>query len=261
VKLVTIDRKPEYETDYNINPDLYLRIVYQCHSCKAYINFHSLLDKNFYSGEYNKAITLGTIENRFNRIISLPNSTSDNKQRVKRIVTFFNEHIPVRENPRLLDVGSGTCVFPYEMKSNGFQTSCIDPDEAAIMHARNNVQVDNAHHGDMFNFKTDQKFDLITFNKVLEHFKDPADHLTESGKYLKKDGLIYIELPEGDRIVKTNRINKRAEFAIEHYIIFNTPSIKKLAENCNMEIVYDNIITDPSGKYTIFAFLRFGRRD
>jgi len=259
--LLTIDRKPDYETDYHISPDQYHRKIYQCTSCHAYINFHNLLDEDFYSGEYNRAIVSGTIEKRFYKIISLPESSSDNKQRVKRVVSFMDQIMPPTKRLWVLDIGSGTCVFPYEMKLKGYYTSCIDPDESAIRHAKNNVRVDHAHHGDIFNFRSECKYDLITFNKVLEHLKDPANHLKEASRYLNSKGIIYIELPEGDRIVNNNRIRERAEFAIEHYTIFNRSSIRKLADNCNMKIIKDEVITDPSGKYTIFAFLSFNRRD
>jgi SAM-dependent methyltransferase len=242
-------------------PDHYLRTIFQCQSCLAYINFHDLLDEDFYTAAYNEAITLGNLEKRFQKIMALPKEASDNKQRVNRIISFMNKNVSRKAQPHVLDVGCGTGVFPHEMKTKGYFTACIDPDESAIAHARKTVKVDMAHHGDLFDFTTKEKFDLITFNKVLEHLKDPVKHLIEATRYLKNDGVVYIELPEGDRIVEEEKIRERAEFAIEHYIIFNDTSVKKLAELSKMSMFEAEVITDPSGKYTIFAFLRLSRRN
>lgn len=261
LELVRIDQKPEYETDYHIDPSDYMRIIYQCKSCAAYINHHHLLDEDFYSGEYNQYIALGTIEKRFEKIIALPAISSDNKQRVDRIISFLSRSASFRQVPRVLDIGSGTCVFLYEMKQRGFHTTCIDPDKSAIRHARDHVGIEVVHHGDIFDFKSSTNFDLITFNKVLEHLRNPVDHVKEAVKYLKNDGILYIELPEGDRIVRDNMIDIRAEFAVEHFLIFNERSLIRLAEAGNLEIIENKIITDPSGKYTIYAFLRFSGRN
>jgi len=255
-KVITISEKPIVEVDYGISNDNYYREIYQCNNCGTYNNIHNLIDENFYKGDYNKSITKEKFENRFNKIINLPESKSDNKKRVLRVINFLNTNIYSKNKLNILDVGSGTCVFLYEMKKHNIITNCIDPDPVAIKHSNEIVKVDNSHCGDIYSFKSNEKFDLISFNKVLEHIKTPINQINEALKYLKENGVLYIELPEGDRISKDKLIDKRAEFALEHYTIHNISSINMIAKLCDLKILELNIITDPSGKNTIYAFLK-----
>ncbi len=250
----TVVKKPTVEVEYNIPPHQYLRHIYQCLNCGVYYNHHNLLDKNFYKSAYNASIEEGIIYKRFERIINLDSKNSDNKNRVKRIDNFFQR--TKNTNSKVLDIGSGTCVFLYEMKKLGFKTFCIDPDLSAINHAENVVKVNGAYRGDIMNINIKHRFDLISFNKVLEHIKNPVEHLKKSRDYLKNKGILYIELPEGDRINKDNIINSRSEFAVEHYTIYNEKSINKLLSVSGFELLKSEIITDPSGKYTIYAFAK-----
>ena len=45
-------------------------------------------------------------------------------------------------------------------------------------------------------FKFKKKFDLISFNKVLEHLKNPIMLLKSSKRFLNKNGIVYIEVPD-----------------------------------------------------------------
>ena len=40
-----------------------------------------------------------------------------------------------------------------------------------------------------------KKFDLISFNKVLEHVKNPIMLLKSSKRFLNENGIVYIEVP------------------------------------------------------------------
>ena len=254
-KIISIHKKPSVEVDYGISIEDYHREIHQCQNCGTYNNFHDLIKDDFYEGFYNKSITKEKFQHRFKKIINLPESVSDNKKRVKRIIRFLQKNILTENNYNVLDVGSGTCVFLHEMKKYNIITNCIDPDPIAIGHAKEIVKVNNSHCGNIFNFYSTNKFDLISFNKVLEHVKNPIDQINESLKYLNNDGVLYIELPEGDRIYNDNLISERSEFAVEHYTVHNISSIKMIAKICDLKIRDLNVVTDPSGKYTIYAFL------
>lgn len=119
-----------------------------------------------------------------------------------------------------------------------------------------NVKVDAAHCGSLADFDSKETYDLICFNKVLEHVKNPIENIKESLKYMSKESILYIEMPEGDRIVQNNQISSRAEFAVEHYTIYNEDSMKKIAELCELKVLSLETLTDPSGKNTIYAFYK-----
>jgi len=251
-----INSKPDVEVDYGIPPALYQRSIYKCSNCGVYFNDHNLINFNkFYQGKYNNSISKESLLKRFNKIIDIPKNKSDNHSRVQRVTEFLrSKHQDILEL-KVLDVGSGTCVFLNEIKKHIKNIYCIDPDPVAIDHAKNIVGVTDAHLGNILNYSPSITFDFISFNKVLEHVIDPINNLRTAKNFLNKNGVVYVELPEGDRILNINLIAKRAEFALEHITIFNEQSIKYLADKSGFNVLDFSIITDPSGKYTIISFL------
>jgi SAM-dependent methyltransferase len=254
-EIARLNRKPEGETDYGIPASEYHRVITQCLHCQVYTNQHDLLTSAMYEGDYNASITLGGIRERYDKVMNLPPEKSDNRQRVQRIANFLQSQSLALDNCDVLDVGSGTCVFLGALQQLGPRCACIDPDPQAVAHAKNDVGVSLAHCGTLEDFPYEKKFDLITFNKVLEHVKDPVSILKKSGEFLKEKGFVYVELPEGSRAEQQGIVAKRQEFFVEHYTIFNEASFLELATRAGFESLRENVITEPSGKLTIYGFL------
>lgn len=257
IVLKRITLKPEGETDYGIAPQDYYREICLCNNCRVYFNRHNnLIPDGFYEGHYNASIKMGDLDRRFNKIISLPFHSSDNKNRVLRIVNYLyqNDYNPSKMN--VLDVGAGTSVFLHEMKKFGFQTFCIDPDPSSTKHAIESVHVNDAYTGTLETFDSVQKFDLITFNKVLEHIINPVSALKLARKFLSNEGIIYVELPDGSPSIEKDEIENRSEFFLEHYTTFNKPAFEFLVNSSGYTMLKLEQITDPSGKFTILGFLR-----
>ena len=98
------------------------------------------------------------------------------------------------------------------------------------------------------------KFDVITFNKVLEHLKlnNIKEVLKKSKLLLKNKGIIYIELPSST----AKKINLyRQEFYFEHYNIFSIRSFRLLIKSIGFKIIYIKDIIEVSKKYTIRAII------
>jgi 2-polyprenyl-3-methyl-5-hydroxy-6-metoxy-1,4-benzoquinol methylase len=257
--LVSLDTKPNGEVDYTIPTDKYYREIHQCNNCGVFFNAREedLIPNDFYEGQYNEnaAITIGNLATRFNKIINLPFSNSDNKNRVLRIVNYLYQKDFKIKGMNVLDVGAGTCVFLHEMKKFGFNTNSLDPDPSSAKHSEETVKVDHAYCGTLDSVSFKQKFDLITFNKVLEHVKDPIRILKQAKELLSAEGLIYVELPDGTQIAKEQNYINRAEFFIDHHTIFNEESYTFLLKSAGFTCERVQQIVDPSGKYTIFGFL------
>ena len=257
--LAEISRRPEVEIDYKIPENLYFRKIYQCQDCSVYFNSHDLIDfTSFYGGHYNQSITpTQSIDARFNRIINIPFELSDNKQRVKRIIEKLQKEYPDNKTPKVLDVGSGTCVFLYELLKNlSIDAFCIDPDNASIDHVSKNIPQITAQAGTIADISSEQKFDLITFNKVLEHVIDPINELSSTKRILHPSGIIYLELPFGDDIARNHSFSENAEFNVEHITIYNIRSVEYLAIRAGFKTIEIETVMDPSGKHTIYAFLK-----
>jgi 2-polyprenyl-3-methyl-5-hydroxy-6-metoxy-1,4-benzoquinol methylase len=254
-----VHSKPELETDYGITPDNYFRKICQCQECSAYFNSYpsNLLPEAFYSGFYNSSIDSGKLIERFNRITSLSFEQSDNKQRVKRITDFLEKSEEYHLNTmELLDVGTGTGVFLHEMKKYIKNIFCVDPDPHSVELVKELISVNNSWVGSVENIPRSYNFDLLSFNKVLEHVESPTELLENSIKYLKENGVVYIELPYSDLIISEGKEKVRAEFFIEHLVIYNHSSLNYLIEKTGLVSVYTDVIVEPSGKHTIFAFCK-----
>ena len=199
----------------------YHREVLRCERCGHFISVHDMDDRQLYDGQYvNSTYGDRGIGVAFDRVISLDPTKSDNEGRAKRIQEFAGHHMNLdagNGTPGLLDVGSGLCVFPYRMKAVGWDCTALDPDPRAVSHAKEVVGVTGVC-GDFLTVQLNRRFDLVTFNKVLEHVKDPVEMLARAGDYLKPGGFVYVELPDGEVAVQEGP--EREEFFIEHHHIF-----------------------------------------
>ena len=253
--LKLISQKPKNETYFGFDKNRYKREIKKCDHCLVYNNFHNMDLDDLYNYKYNANTYKGNIIFHFNKIMKLPYEESDNKNRVKRIIDYFREKSVALERISLLDVGSGLCVFPAEAIKHFATVSCIDVDQITIDHAKNNVGVHEAIKGNFKDIELNKKYDLITFNKVLEHIPDPSDLLIKARDLLTENGIIYIELPDGETSSEQGGFLDREEFFIEHYTIFNIPSVKFLAKSAKLSCVVLNAIHEPSDKYTIYSFM------
>lgn len=233
----------------------YYREIHRCCNCNVFLNFHQLLDAQFYEGRYNQCIPEKLAE-RFERIVALSFAESDNKQRVERIVSFVDEYVSTAGRVRVLDVGTGTGVFPFEMHRRGFRVFCVDPDKAAIDHVLARKCVEDAFVGSIESVPDGMQFHVITFNKVLEHVRDPVSLLAGASALLSPGaGFVYIELPEGERSYAEGVYPVRQEFFAEHLMVFNLPSVEVLARAAGFALVKSFVFDDPSGKRSLCAFL------
>ena len=81
-------------------------------------------------------------------------------------------------------------IFLYEMKKKDIKLKELDLDKRyANFLKKKEIKV---FVNKIENLDIKEKFDLITFNKVLEHVKNPSKFLKNSIKFLKNNGLIYI---------------------------------------------------------------------
>ena len=230
----------------------YRRELYRCSRCGHYISVFALA-ADFYGGAYVDA-TYGDddgIRRTYERIMALPSERSDNTGRVARVVEFAGRHLAPGART-ILDVGSGLCVFLARMKQAGWQGTALDPDPRAVRHARETVGVD-AVCGSL---PADglARHDVVTFNKVLEHVEDPIALLAHSRALVHDHGFVYVELPDGECAAREEGFG-REEFFVEHFHIFSLASVANLAERAGFEACVIERLREPSGKFTLRAFL------
>jgi len=208
-----------------------------------------------YSGLYNEATYSNAILDKYDKIMALPFEKSDNKQRVSRIVKYLKDNSYKIHRMKVLDVGSGLGVFLGELIKEGVEAHCIDPDPTSVKHAINNIGVQSAFIGGFEDYHSEQKFDLITFNKVLEHVTNPVELLKKAKTHLNTNGQVYLELPDGKNAASNDGYINREEFYIEHYTVFENNSLIYLAKRAGFRVGKILSLHEPSDKHTIFSFL------
>ncbi|MDO8633696.1 MAG: class I SAM-dependent methyltransferase [archaeon] len=100
-------------------------------------------------------------------------------------------------NPgRILDVGCGSGFFLEKMLEKGWNCSGQEVSRYSLPYLEK-VRKKGAEvfYGDIKNFKSAQKFDLITLYHVIEHVNDPVLVLKKIRKLLKAGGTLFIATP------------------------------------------------------------------
>lgn len=258
VEIIRYDRPPEGETRFpSFSGEHYCRSYERCQECGLFRGRLPIAISQLYSNEYMEATYGDRLRVTFDRIMSLPNEQSDNTQRVHDIIDFFAKwwrvH-PRRDSsaPEALDVGAGLCVFLARLREFGWHCTALDPDPCALKHAREVVGVATLE-GDFLQVPAERQFDLIAFNKVLEHVADPLALLQRSAEFLVPCGIVYVEVPDAEMAIREGA--HREEFFIEHLWVFSASSLVLLAKKSRLMLQRLERLREPSGKYTLRAWL------
>lgn len=77
-------------------------------------------------------------------------------------------------------------------------------------------------------------FDIVIMRQVLEHIGNPRALIREIKKKILKDGLLYLEVPNGAKSYNKSRFH---DFYYEHVSYFTKSSLTLLLENENFEVL------------------------
>lgn len=248
------DAPPSGETKFDLSDQSYKRAYYRCENCGHFTGHHHLDLSALYSGDYVDA-TYGGLEGmnvRLKKILGLPPEKSDNTGRVERVKDFSSKRFTTGQRVSVLDVGAGIGVFPAAVEKLGWTVTAIEPDHRTVTHLKRNVNI-RAFGEDLFDLSPKQLgyFDLVTFNKVLEHVESPVELLRKSSEFLSQQGAIYVELPD---IAAADDDKEREEFFIEHHHVFSPASFAVLGDKSGLSLLQLSRLREPSGKYTLAGF-------
>tara|TARA_B100000579_G_scaffold389661_1_gene363633 strand:- start:296 stop:1114 length:819 start_codon:yes stop_codon:yes gene_type:complete len=244
------NKKPKLETNFNLNKEDYYREFYKCKNCEHMFSIMKMDFENIYTKLYTDSTYGKNIHKKFKEIINLPIHKSDNENRFK-FIKNISENLLKKQNIKILDVGSGLGVFPWRAKKERWDVTALDPDKNNIKHIKENINIKTIQ-GDFLKTIITEKYDIITFNKVLEHLKNPIEMLIKAKKNLKKKSFIYVEVPS---VVAAKKGKNREEFFIEHFHVFSRKSLQILSRKCKLNSLNFKTLIEPSGKYTLRGVL------
>ena len=117
---------------------------------------------------------------------------ADTQMYLKRL-KFISKH---KSSGQLLDIGSGKGEFISIASKVGWSAMGIEPSKEFCAYARETYHVETIQGYLDDNISIPKSnFDVITLHHVLEHMNAPAAQLMTISKYLKSDGIIFIEVP------------------------------------------------------------------
>jgi 2-polyprenyl-3-methyl-5-hydroxy-6-metoxy-1,4-benzoquinol methylase len=187
--------------------------LYKCESCG--IIFINTMPASDHLDTYYRDVWLND-EN----IISTSEDMEINYEiQAEERVKYLKRFIKNINNLKVLDIGSGYGYLYDSFNKMGFKdvryfATDSNHENLASMAARGiNAYKDLGE-------VAEKDFDLITLCFVLEHVSDPVGFLKDALKYLKKNGLLFIDLPERDDTFKA--------ILEPHLLVFTTKSLNYL---------------------------------
>lgn len=235
----------------------YHRELHRCSQCAHLRECINADLTALYQGDYVATVwgDRSKILRTYERINALPPEQSDNVGRVSFIHSFLRAQRPETFTPtssRLLDVGAGLGVFPYRMKQAGWECVALDMDPVLVEHIQDTVGI-CAVAADVTTVEGLGHFDLVTFNKVLEHTEDPISILASVKRLLRPGGYVYVELPDAEAAEIEGQ--NREEYLLGHIHVFSFASYALMAHNAGFSVIQCNRVREPSSKFTLRGFL------
>jgi len=253
---LTYTERPIGETDFGLDKG-YDRHYEICAICGHFFSRHNYNLESIYLGSYSECTYADNRKAVFEKISRLPLESSDNYWRCETVHEFCRRHWENHERNRLIDIGSGLGIFPARMVAKGWECTALDPDRKSTEMIEELVGCETIT-GDLLNENCENlfgmKYDLVTFNKVLEHVTDPVLMLQRTKRLLETDGLIYFEVPDGEEALKASRY--REEFFIEHHHVFSVGSVSMLTRSAGLNVLQVTRVKEPSSKFTLRVFCK-----
>lgn len=175
-----------------------------------------------------------------------------NKNYFLGVINHVKSIIDFKEGMLSLDIGAGLGKSMLSMKYYGFDPYGVEPSvtfrERAI--EKMDIPADRILLGKVEDVDFENEmFDFISFGAVFEHLYDPAYCLQRTLNWLKKDGVIQIEVPSARwlmtrvmndyfRLIGTNYVTNLSPMHEPfHMHEFTLESFEKLSKKLGFELV------------------------
>lgn len=137
----------------------------------------------------------------------------------------------------LLDLGAGIGAFLHTMKEKGWEVTGIEPDSGARQQALQLFDL-SLQETRVLNDLPPESFDAITLWHVLEHVHQLHAYIEQLKKLLKKDGKIFIAVPNYNAVDSSvYKLYWAAYDVPRHLYHFNPRSMNILMEKHRLKII------------------------
>lgn len=122
----------------------------------------------------------------------------------KTEIEWFKSLVRFEPGMKSLDIGAGIGKQMIVLSRSGFDAYGLEPGEGFYERAISNMKIpkEKISLSTLENAEYDSEFfDFISFGAVLEHLYDPSYCIKKAITWLKKDGLIHIEVPSSSWLI------------------------------------------------------------
>jgi 2-polyprenyl-3-methyl-5-hydroxy-6-metoxy-1,4-benzoquinol methylase len=140
-------------------------------------------------------------------------------------INIAKKLLPFKEGMTALDVGAGLGKCMIALNNAGFDAYGFEPSTPFYERAISKMNIDpgKIKHGKIEDIDyPDNSFDLILFTSVLEHVYHPAASLEKAMKWLKPNGIIFIEVPSSKHLI-ARLINSYYKLRGTNYVTHLSP--------------------------------------
>jgi len=170
-------------------------------------------------------------------------------RRGERIFQMANRRLPARENPKVLDIGSGFGGMLIPFGHQGFELHGIELDAARRRMCDQTLAAFDLkatfYDVDLCQRRIDGQFDVIICNSVIEHVSDPDTMIVRMADLLRDGGVLVFGVANKDAI--------GCVLADPHYGTFGLT----LLPNGLARRVYETVESRPQG-YSVTEFYPIG---
>ena len=155
-------------------------------------------------------------------------------------IGFLRRHIAPEQS--IIDIGCGNGAMLHMLQEQGFRhLTGLEPSEKncrGITERWGIRAIQGQLGGADSSFDPHEKFDIVLMEGVLEHLIDVQGNVREALSYLKKDGALYLNVPDLAAFPDCHDLYQ--QFSVEHVNFFSLPSMQNLMGAFGMTCVaYD----------------------
>ena len=171
--------------------DSFLKVpTFICPNCKSYVSYNDTLEKKIawlYKNQYWN-------DREAEKAIS-SNYTDVNSQGKRRNFVSQFEYVKPYLGKKILEIGVGAGQTLYWLDKIGYDVMGIEPDPRNVYMINKKIGKTKVIQSFIEDIDLEQTYDFIWVSHVLEHLARPDVFLKKISNNIKKDGVIFIEVP------------------------------------------------------------------
>ncbi len=213
--------------------------IYRCKNCS-----HRFLNPRV---SFDAAMRIYADDKTASDIYTKPLQIKTDEIKYQYGLDMISQLAPPAKN-KIMDIGCGAGVFLKTAHKNGWETCVgVDVNERYndIYREDKGVQFINATFENLSPEKLGGNYDCISMWSVLEHLYDVHSILDTIKKLLKKDGLLFILVPNVESLATRLMREMSPTFAWKHLSHFTMKSLNYLMDKHGFEkILMETVITE-----------------